>query len=171
MLVSFFSGVVKSTPGYDKMRKLPSFAALQTGITIGSKVELTVDLFTAVGVLILVNKDKGQMDKDLAAVRKLQEEGLFTYDEEIDPCQFEVSPDLITPAGHRSRGASMDSNIEGIARRRRADSVASSRNRLGSAYSAGSHRISPEKSQTNVFGMVATAFAAGALVGIALGRR
>merc|ERR1712137_1408109 len=46
MLVSFFSGTVRSTPGYDKMKKLSSFVALQTGVEVGSKVELTVDLFT-----------------------------------------------------------------------------------------------------------------------------
>merc|ERR1712146_279905 len=53
MLVSYFSGTVKSTPGYDKLRQLSSFVALQTGIKVGSRVGLTVDLFTAAGILIL----------------------------------------------------------------------------------------------------------------------
>ena len=38
MLVSFFSGTVRSTPGYDKMRQMRSFVALQTGVTVGSQV-------------------------------------------------------------------------------------------------------------------------------------
>jgi len=103
MLVSFFAGTVRSTPGYDKMKKMSSFVALQTGITVGSKVELTVDLFTAVGVLILANTDKVQLEADLAEVRKMEQEGLFGLDEEVDPLQFEPIPDMIIQAGrHRS---------------------------------------------------------------------
>lgn len=96
MLVSFSSGTVKATPGYDKMKTLSSFVALQTGIGIGSQVELTVDLFTAVGVLILANTDKNKLEADLAEVRRMEEKNeLFSYDEEIDPVQFDPSPDLL----------------------------------------------------------------------------
>merc|ERR1719401_3195876 len=101
MLVSFFSGTVRSTPGYDKMRMLPSFVALQTGVTVGTKVELTVDLFTAVGVLVLANSDAKKMEADLAEVRRMEKEGLFTFDEEVDPVQAEPSPDTIVPSGRR----------------------------------------------------------------------
>merc|ERR1719373_694776 len=101
MLVSFFSGTVRSTPGYDKMKKLSSFVALQTGVEVGSTVELTVDLFTAVGVLVLANSDAKKMEADLAEVRKMEKEGLFTFDEQVDPVQAEVSPDMIVPAGRK----------------------------------------------------------------------
>merc|ERR1712050_539328 len=100
MLVSFFSGTVRSTPGYDKMKKLSSFVALQTGVGVGSKVELTVDLFTAVGVLVLANSDAKKMEADMAEVRKMEKEGLFTF-EEVDPVQAEPSPDTIVPSGRR----------------------------------------------------------------------
>jgi predicted ATP-grasp superfamily ATP-dependent carboligase len=83
MLVSYFAGTVKSMPGYDKMKKLSSFVALQTGYEKGSKVELTVDLFTAVGVLILANQDKHQLEADLSTVRKMEKEGIFEFDEEV----------------------------------------------------------------------------------------
>lgn len=101
MLVSFFAGTVRSTPGYDKMKKLSSFVALQTGVEVGSKVELTVDLFTAVGVLVLANSDAKKMEADLAEVRRMEKEGLFTFDEEVDPVQAEPSPDTIMPSGRR----------------------------------------------------------------------
>merc|ERR1712151_1041195 len=101
MPVSFFSGTVRSTPGYEKMRMMSSFVALQTGVTVGTKVELTVDLFTAVGVLVLANTDQRQLEADLAEVRKMEKEGLFTFDEELDPAQFEVTPDVIMPMGRR----------------------------------------------------------------------
>jgi len=101
MLVSFFAGTVRATPGYDKMKKMPSFIALQTGVGVGSKVELTVDLFTAVGVLVLAHADKAVLDADLAEVRSMEKAGLFLFDEEVDPMQFEPSPDTIQPAGRR----------------------------------------------------------------------
>merc|ERR1711920_282033 len=101
MLVSFFSGTVRATTGYDKMKKLSSFVALQTGVEVGSKVELTVDLFTAVGVLVLANSDAKKMESDLAEVRKMEKEGLFAFDEEVDPVQAEPSPDTIVPSGRR----------------------------------------------------------------------
>jgi hypothetical protein len=94
MLVSFFSGIIKSTPGYDKMRKMKSFVALQTGYKIGSEVTLTVDLFSAVGVLILAHADKKVMEADLAEVREMEKTGLFEFEEEIDPATYEASPDM-----------------------------------------------------------------------------
>merc|ERR1719499_1227886 len=94
MLVSFFAGTVRATPGYEKMRMMPSFVALQTGVTVGTKVELTVDLFTAVGVLVLANTDKRQLEADLAEVRKMEKDGLFTFDEDVDPAQFEPTRDM-----------------------------------------------------------------------------
>lgn len=81
MLVSCFSGIVKRTPGYDRMRQLSSFVALQTGVGIGSEVGLTVDLFTAVGVLILVNSDATQLEADIAEVREMEKTGLFEFEE------------------------------------------------------------------------------------------
>jgi len=70
------------------MGKMASFVALQTGVTVGSKAELTVDLFTAVGVLVLANKDQKRLDADLAEVRRMEIEGLFTFDEDmVDPAQ------------------------------------------------------------------------------------
>jgi hypothetical protein len=96
MLVSYFAGTVKSAPGYEKMKKLPSFLALQTGYEKGSKVELTVDLFTAVGVLMLANQDNRQLDTDLVAVRRMEKEGIFEFDEEIDPAMYQpgIASDL-----------------------------------------------------------------------------
>merc|ERR1711920_1186647 len=81
MLVSFHTGVVKQTPGYDRMKLLPSFVTLQTGIRPGSQVELTVDLFTAVGVLILAHGDPKQLDADIAEVRAMEQVGLFEFEQ------------------------------------------------------------------------------------------
>jgi len=80
MLVSNFAGTVKSTPGYERMRKMASFVALQTGVKVGSQVGLTVDLFSAVGVLVLVNSDAEQLEADIAEVREMEKMGLFEFE-------------------------------------------------------------------------------------------
>merc|ERR1712014_496903 len=80
MLVSNFPGTVKSTPGYERMRKMASFVALQTGVKVGSQVGLTVDLFSAVGVLVLVSSDAEQLEADIAEVREMEKVGLFEFE-------------------------------------------------------------------------------------------
>merc|ERR1711920_680015 len=155
MLVSFFSGTVRRTPGYDKMKKLSSFVALQTGVEVGSRVELTVDLFTAVGVLVLAHPDAKQMEADLAEVRKMEKEGLFVFDEEVDPVQAEPSPDTIIPAG-RKRTGSFESNIS-------LTEAAVSRQ--------SSSKKAPERGQQQIVAMTVAAFAAGTLFGLLVGKR
>jgi hypothetical protein len=39
-------GTVKSTPGFEDIKELPSFVYLETGVRPGSQVDYTVDLFT-----------------------------------------------------------------------------------------------------------------------------
>lgn len=114
MLVSFFSGTVKGTPGYDKMRELSSFVALQTGVGIGSKVELTIDLFTAVGVLVLANSESSRLEADLAAVREMEREGLFAFDEEPEPGRAEPGPEATAPT--RGRGRAEDAGAPPLRR-------------------------------------------------------
>ena len=81
MLVCRSRGTVKSTPGYDVLKHLPSFLFLETGVKIGSKVVHTIDLITSVGNMILLHKDKSVVDKDLAFVRYLEEiNGLMNFE-------------------------------------------------------------------------------------------
>jgi len=172
MLVSFHAGTVRSTPGYDRMRKMSSFVALQTGLGIGSKVELTVDLFSAAGVLVLANQDPKKMEADLAEVRKMEKEGLlFTFDEEVDPAQAEFCPDLILPGRDRSeskdstvarlRSGSKDSTTYGRLRSRSTDLHGRPRSLSQELLEA-----AREQQQRQTLFMTATAFAAGLLVGV-----
>lgn len=120
MLVNFFSGQVKTTPGFDKMKKMSSFVALQTGVDVGCRVEMTVDLFTAAGVLILANSDKVKLEADLAEVRKLEKEagGLFEFEPEVDPIQFDPTPDTIPLEGRRRALSEATTIMEGGSPRR-----------------------------------------------------
>lgn len=156
MLVSFFAGTVRSMPGYDRIKAMKSFVSLQTGVDIGSRVELTVDLFTAVGCLVLAHSNAKQVEADLAEVRKLEKEGLFTYDAELDPAQFEPSPDTVYPGRKRTESfATQDS-------RKRTDSFMAE-------LPIAEMPCGVYKSQ--IFPMLAIAFGAGLFTGVLLSKR
>lgn len=80
-LVSYSKGKVKSMPGFDVIRKLPSFVWLSPAASIGSEVAYTVDLITSPGCCVLMNSDAKVLEKDLDFIRYLEEiNGLFTYE-------------------------------------------------------------------------------------------
>lgn len=85
ILVSFSKGKVKSCPGYEVIKRLPSFLCLETGIKPGSQVDYTVDLFTGIGSAILLHHDKNVLERDLAFIRYLEEiNGLFVYESKLE---------------------------------------------------------------------------------------
>mmetsp|Transcript_1191 Transcript_1191/g.1774 ORF Transcript_1191/g.1774 Transcript_1191/m.1774 type:complete len:931 (+) Transcript_1191:55-2847(+) len=80
-LISFSEGIIKSTPGYEVISKLPSFIWLQPSATIGSHVDFTVDLNSSPGTCVLVNKDPDVLKKDLDLIRYLEEiNAMFGYE-------------------------------------------------------------------------------------------
>ncbi|KAL7527362.1 hypothetical protein ACHAXR_001915, partial [Thalassiosira sp. AJA248-18] len=80
-LVSYSKGKVKSMPGFDVIKKLPSFVYLSPQADIGKEVKFTVDLITSPGCVILMNEDDAVLQKDLAFIRYLEEiNGLFVYE-------------------------------------------------------------------------------------------
>merc|ERR1712048_104991 len=85
VLVSYFEGVVVSTPGYEKMKQLPSFVALQTGYGKGSQVAITVDLLSAVGLVVLATPDSKQLETDLAEIRQIEKQGIFEFIDKNQP--------------------------------------------------------------------------------------
>lgn len=81
ILVSHSRGIVKSTPGFDEIEKLPSFVYLETGVKEGSHVDYTVDLFTGIGSVILMHHDQSIVEKDVARIREMEKENqLFEYE-------------------------------------------------------------------------------------------
>jgi hypothetical protein len=81
ILVNYSRGTVKATPGYEMMKRLPSFVCLETGVKIGSKVDYTIDLFTGIGSVILMHKDPHVLKRDIEFIRYMEEiHGLFDYD-------------------------------------------------------------------------------------------
>lgn len=72
IFVSYSRGTVKATPGYEMIKKLPSFVCLESGIKPGSKVDYTVDLFTGIGSVILMHKDLQVLKRDIEFIRHME---------------------------------------------------------------------------------------------------
>jgi len=71
-LVSYISGTVKSTPGYDLIRSLESLVVLEVHIGQGSKIKPTIDLATDNGCCAMMNTDRAALDRDIAIIRELE---------------------------------------------------------------------------------------------------
>ena len=92
ILVSYAAGEVAATPGYDVIKNLESFVFLETGVSVGSKVEHTVDLLTAVGSAILVHDDEEVIKKDVATIRALESNNeLFEFKLTATPLRASLS--------------------------------------------------------------------------------
>ena len=80
-LVSYTSGIVKSTPGYNVMKLLPSFVCLNTVIKAGSKVSPTVDMATEAGNLVVMHPNEEILLRDIALIRHLEtHNALFEFE-------------------------------------------------------------------------------------------
>lgn len=81
ILVSFSRGIVKSTPGFEQIKKLQSYVYLETGVQAGSEVDYTIDLFTGIGSVILMHRDADILEEDVKFIRKLERDNtLFEYE-------------------------------------------------------------------------------------------
>jgi hypothetical protein len=84
ILVNYSRGTVKATPGYEMMKKLPSFVCLETGVKEGSKVDYTIDLFTGIGSVILMHKDPEVLKRDIQFIRYMEDiHGIFDYEPHV----------------------------------------------------------------------------------------
>jgi biotin carboxylase len=95
-LVSYKAGTVKAIPGYDVMRILPSFVHMECNIKPGSKVKKTVDLATDAGTLVVMNKNKEALDRDISLIRHMETTGVLFHLEEDDVLPPEEKKEEIT---------------------------------------------------------------------------
>ena len=72
-LVSKGRGTVRSTPGFEIIKELQSFVYLETGVRSGSSVDFTVDLFSALGCVILMHKDPEVVKSDIKTIRDMED--------------------------------------------------------------------------------------------------
>jgi len=71
-LVSRGRGKVRSTPGFDVIKELPSFVYLETGVAPGGSVDFTIDMFTALGSVLLMHRDPEVLEADIKKIREME---------------------------------------------------------------------------------------------------
>ena len=82
MLVNYENGVVKRTPGFDVLKKLPSCIHFESGVKIGNTVEPTIDLITCVGSVIVYHENPAIVKEDIRFIRYLENmDGLFILED------------------------------------------------------------------------------------------
>jgi len=69
MLVSYSKGKVKSTPGYDVLKMLPSFVHMEGMVSPGAEVDYTHDLITAIGSVTISHSDAEIVKRDIQFIR------------------------------------------------------------------------------------------------------
>lgn len=78
-------GKVKSTPGYDVIKNMPSFVHMDGLISPGAEVDYTVDLITGIGSVIVMHKDQAVVQRDIEFIRYLEEiNGFFVYETKLE---------------------------------------------------------------------------------------
>lgn len=100
ILVSYSRGQVKSTPGFDVIKNLPSFVYFETGVQVGSEVDYTVDPFTSIGSVILMHEDKAQLQEDIVRIRQMEKDNaIFVYEKGVDMMRSPSTGDLFSLSG------------------------------------------------------------------------
>lgn len=83
-VVSYGRGKVRSTPGFDVIKAMPSFVYLETGVAPGGYVDFTVDLFTALGSVLLMHQDPKVLEADIQKIREMEEnDGIIEYEAQL----------------------------------------------------------------------------------------
>lgn len=101
MLVSYSKGKVKSTPGYEVLKMLPSFKNMDGIVGIGAQVDYTQDLVTAIGSVVVSHPDHNIVKRDIEFIRLMEQiNGFFVYESQATPL---INPDDIH---RRSKGGS-----------------------------------------------------------------
>jgi biotin carboxylase len=104
ILVSYKSGTVRSTPGFDLIRSLPSFVSLETSVHIGSMVSPSIDLETDCGSVILIHPNPTVLQRDVDLIRSL----------ESDHCLFDLEGDIVFKAHSPTWNETIHFGIDGV---------------------------------------------------------
>ncbi|KAL3908199.1 MAG: hypothetical protein SGILL_008572, partial [Bacillariaceae sp.] len=81
MLVSFSQGTVKSTPGFEVLRMLPSCVHMDGLVQSGAKVDYTQDLITCIGQMVVMHPDAEIVKRDIEFIRLMEQiNGFFVYE-------------------------------------------------------------------------------------------
>eukprot|EP00434_Breviolum_minutum_P035597 symbB.v1.2.031511.t1/scaffold3660.1/size123177/7 len=74
MLVSYHEGEVESTH-FHKVRELSSVVFLEENLHAGRRLEKTIDLFSLIGMCVMVHSDPMVLSNDLDQIRSMEHNG------------------------------------------------------------------------------------------------
>lgn len=74
-LVNYRDGLVRDTPGADRIKAMQSFKSIDMGVKEGSRLHKTIDLFTMPGRAQLLHEDRDQVERDYLKIHLMLEEG------------------------------------------------------------------------------------------------
>ena len=76
---NYNSGEIVDVPGKIKVQELQSYIKSNWNYGIGELLPITRDLFTSCGLIILINSDIKQLNKDMEIIKSMERnQGLFT---------------------------------------------------------------------------------------------
>lgn len=83
MLVSYQKGVLVDYPGMKEIEAMPSYVSKMVHVHKGDLLEMTIDMFTTPGSVLLAHDDEDQLKKDYARIRELEYEGLYAIEAKV----------------------------------------------------------------------------------------
>jgi hypothetical protein len=112
LLVNYGHGVVKRTPGFDVLKKLPSCIHFESGVKIGSTVEPTIDLITSAGSVIVYHESPNIVKEDVRFIRYLENmDGLFVFEDRASDVEEEKKEEETTVMAKKTKVAVADATV------------------------------------------------------------
>lgn len=75
VLISNVEGVIEAIPFIESVTRLESFFDISMTVRSGSRIERTLDLFSAPGIVFLVHSDPAVLERDYHIIRRLEADG------------------------------------------------------------------------------------------------
>ena len=95
-LVSFSKGVVKSCPGFEKIKQLESYVSMESGVRPGTLVDYTIDLLTCVGIVSLIHYDPECLKRDIDIIGEMEKNNeLFDYEGSANLTKYDDDSQLM----------------------------------------------------------------------------
>ncbi|TYZ68349.1 hypothetical protein PybrP1_012567 [[Pythium] brassicae (nom. inval.)] len=77
MFVSYENGVLEGYPGMPEVEAMPSYVSQCLHAKAGDELQVTIDMFTTPGSVLLVHDDPAQLQRDYDRIRELERSGLY----------------------------------------------------------------------------------------------
>lgn len=95
MLVSYQYGILEDYPGMKEIEAMPSFVSQSLHVHAHDELQVTIDMFTTPGSVLMVNEDPDELKRDYDRVRELEREGLYKLADTLPERAYEAKKVVI----------------------------------------------------------------------------